>query len=81
MSVTENVLPAVFKKNQTIEQLGQNYFAKLVGNITIMLRYIEENGIVIPDDLRNKISALFVGAPPIANSADQLSAKPPTNSI
>jgi hypothetical protein len=42
-----------------LDRAGEQYFQKLLKNINIMLDYVNENGIVIPDDLRAKIGALF----------------------
>lgn len=49
-------------EQQSLERLGWEYFEKILKNIKVMLDYINENGIVIPDDLTAKISALYTGA-------------------
>lgn len=48
--------------DQSIERVGQEYFKTLLEDIKIMLNYVNQNGIVVPDDLKQKISALFAGA-------------------
>ena len=57
-------LPSTGNSNddQSIERIGQKYFKNLLKHINIMLDYVNENGIVVPDDLRKDITELFTDA-------------------
>jgi len=45
--------------DQPLDRSGREYFNKLLKNIQVMLNYVDENGIIVPDDLNDRISRLF----------------------